>query len=890
MSNWPRLPRATTYAVGLAGIFLFTLGLTAATLIWNTQQTVLKDSEAQAQRFVDGAVTALNRSLLEVDLMLAGIDSELGLSARTTRQINVEQTAHVLYTRTQQKLTVREIALLDEKSRVIAASNADGSTLVASLPPGFVAGVLAEPVSTLVFSAPAVSFSSSDRVLYAARFIRLADGSKLLAIAELQVTLLSSILIQGVDISGLEVTLERSDGQLLASVPPQESLLGQVLANPLGAGQNASKVMRLPARLSGAPAIVVNRSLLYRDLLITASIPLDAALADWRTLRNVMLGMALLMALMTLGAAGFAAWDLNRLAQARRAIAQSKATLEQALESMVNGFLLIDAQYKVVSWNRRFLEMFPWHAKVVAPGVPIAVLLEQAAHSVLPNGSADEHAAWVAQRLGLLASANNTHEQMVSGGQVIEVTERRTPEGGVMIVYQNVTEIRKASAEIEQLAFFDPLTQLPNRRLLMDRLQQAMSSSVRSGRYGAILFMDLDNFKSLNDTQGHDVGDLLLQAVAQRLRTCVRQEDTVARLGGDEFVIMLDDLSEHSHEALVQAQRVGEKILEQLNQPYQLMEWTYRSTSSIGAAFFSPASLTASDLIKQADIAMYQAKSSGRNALCFFDPQMQADITARAQLEKDLSEALAHAQFELFYQPQVNLQGSVLGAEVLIRWHHPLRGLLLPGEFIQVAEECELIMPIGLWVLRTACEQLARWQGHALWNGLHLSVNVSARQFHQSDFVSQVATTLRETGARADLLKLELTESLVLANVEEAIAKMGELKALGVKFSVDDFGTGHSSLAYLTRLPLNQIKIDQSFVHNIGLQATDSIIVQTIIGMARNLGLEVIAEGVETRAQQDFLARHGCVLYQGYLYGRPAALAAFEALLGQAQQPLMSTA
>ena len=411
-----------------------------------------------------------------------------------------------------------------------------------------------------------------------------------------------------------------------------------------------------------------------------------------------------------------------------------------------------------------------------------------------------------------------------------------------------------------------------------------MAASVRSGQHGALLFLDLDHFKNLNDTMGHEVGDMLLRQVAQRLRTCVRREDTVARLGGDEFVVMLHELSTHSDEAAAHARRVGEKILRKLNLPYSLGGRSYHSTPSIGATLMGGALQPAADLLKQADIAMYQVKSQGRNALCFFDPQMQITISARAQLEGDLQQALAERQFLLHFQPQFHLDGHVIGAEALIRWQHPQRGLLGPGAFIGVAEESELIVPMGHWVLRTACEQLAAWQGDARYRHVQLSVNVSARQFRQRDFVARVVEVLRETGARPHLLKLELTESLVLDNVDDTIAKMGLLKTKGVRFSVDDFGTGYSSLAYLTRLPLDQLKIDQSFVHNLGVKHTDDVIVQTIIGMAGNLELDVIAEGVETQAQKDLLAQYGCLFFQGYLLGRPMPVAQLEALLQQAAQ------
>jgi diguanylate cyclase (GGDEF)-like protein len=379
---------------------------------------------------------------------------------------------------------------------------------------------------------------------------------------------------------------------------------------------------------------------------------------------------------------------------------------------------------------------------------------------------------------------------------------------------------------------------------------------------------------------GHDLGDLLLQQVGQRLQACVRGEDTVARLGGDEFVVMLLELSAHGLESVAMARRIAEKILARLNETYQLTTFTYQSTPSIGATLFLGTQQAPAELLKQADIAMYEVKDSGRNAMCFFDPQMQATISARVQLEQDLRAALTQGQFALYYQPQFERKGGVVGAEVLIRWHHPVRGLVPPLEFIPLAEESDLIISIGYWVLRTACQQLALWQQDISTRDLHLSVNVSARQFRQHTFATQVAEVIRETGINAQLLKLELTESVVLDNMDDTIAKMTELKTTGVRFSMDDFGTGYSSLAYLTRLPMDQLKIDQSFVRNIGIQHSDGVIVQTIIGMARNLALEVIAEGVETPAQHEFLARHGCYLYQGYLFGKPTPLAGFEALLG----------
>jgi diguanylate cyclase (GGDEF)-like protein len=431
------------------------------------------------------------------------------------------------------------------------------------------------------------------------------------------------------------------------------------------------------------------------------------------------------------------------------------------------------------------------------------------------------------------------------------------------------------------LAFYDPLTRLANRRLLMDRLQQALASSTRSGQEGALLFIDLDNFKTLNDTLGHDVGDLLLQQVAQRLLTCVREGDTVARLGGDEFVVLLEDLSDQPQQAAIHAKASGEKILAVLNQPYQLAQHDYHSTPSIGITLFADHQETLDELMKHADIAMYQSKKSGRNTLRFFDPTMQAAVESRAQMERWLEQALTLGQFSLYYQLQMEQGNHITGAEALLRWQHPERGLILPTEFIALAEETGQIVPIGLWVLETACQQLKIWQSDVAKQHLQLAVNVSARQLHQIDFVEQVVRILHHTGVNAHRLKLEITESQMLDNITDSIEKMQQLKALGVRFSMDDFGTGYSSLSSLRKLPINQLKIDQSFVRDIATNADDATIVQTIIAMANSLGMEVIAEGVETQQQHDFLAKHGCFNFQGYLFSQPLPVEAFEKLLSR---------
>ncbi|MFA6310876.1 MAG: EAL domain-containing protein [Sterolibacterium sp.] len=442
-------------------------------------------------------------------------------------------------------------------------------------------------------------------------------------------------------------------------------------------------------------------------------------------------------------------------------------------------------------------------------------------------------------------------------------------------VHFDISERKQAEKKINELAYFDQLTGLPNRTLLLDRLRQTMTASSRSGVYGALLFIDLDNFKTLNDTLGHDVGDLLLKRVAQRLTTCVRAGDTAARLGGDEFVVMLSSLSMSARDAATQTEVVGEKILAALNQTYQLKDVAYHNTPSVGATLFSGHQAEIEDLLKQAELAMYKAKASGRNALRFFDPDMELDVMRRAALEKDLREAVNCGQFLLHYQAQV-AGDRLTGAEVLVRWQHPRKGLVSPGEFIPLAEETGLILQLGNWVLETSCAQLAAWASRPGMDHLTIAVNVSARQFRNPDFVDQVSAILDDSGADPRKLKLELTESLLVSDVEEIVGKMFALRAKGVRFSLDDFGTGYSSLAYLKRLPLNQLKIDQSFVRDVLTDPNDASIAKTIIALAQNLGLGVIAEGVETEAQKDFLMASGCHAYQGYFFSRPLALQDFE--------------
>jgi len=443
--------------------------------------------------------------------------------------------------------------------------------------------------------------------------------------------------------------------------------------------------------------------------------------------------------------------------------------------------------------------------------------------------------------------------------------------------FTDISDRKAVEERIHNLAFYDPLTALPNRRLLMDRLEHALLTSTRSRQHGALLFLDLDHFKTLNDTQGHAIGDQLLIEIGKRLTGSVRDMDTVSRLGGDEFVVLIEGLGDEEAGAASQAERVAEKIHAHLNQPYALkgLEQGYHSSASIGLTLFSGQDTSLDTLFKQADMAMYQAKDAGRNAIRFFNPAMQAAIESRAAMETALRRGLEQDELHLYYQPQVDIRGTWIGAEALLRWLPPGRNPIPPDEFIPLAEETGLILPIGRRVLQAACAQLKAWAANPATRHLVLAVNVSARQFHQPDFVAGVAQILAESGAEPTRLKLELTESAVLGNVEEAIARMASLKALGIGLSLDDFGTGYSSLSYLKRLPVEQVKIDRSFVGDLTRDSNDVAIVRAILAMSDSLGLAVVAEGVETDQQFAFLIQYGCPLFQGYLFGRPMPAAEF---------------
>ncbi len=544
--------------------------------------------------------------------------------------------------------------------------------------------------------------------------------------------------------------------------------------------------------------------------------------------------------------------------------------------TIAEGIMILDGSGRLISVNPAFSKLTGYELADIAGQTPEDFLVVRQ----------DNDPSY--QELALSIDGSWTSEGVCkcSDGRVFNSLQQvcvvRDDEGNaIQFVHtiSDLTTIRATEKQLVYLAYHDSLTKLPNRRMFMDRLKHAMASGDRSGQHGALLFIDMDDFKTLNDTLGHDMGDLLLEEVARRLSSCVRECDTVARLGGDEFMVMLEQLSHISEEAAAQTEIVAKKIIAHLDEEYQLSVHDYRCTPSVGATLFLGNVQGIDELIKQADIAMYQSKKGGRNQLSFFDPSMQQSVIKRATLDAELHRALERQEFRLHFQIQVDAWRQSIGAEALIRWYHPELGIVPPNEFIPLAEETGLILPIGQWVLKTACQQIQAWQSNPKTRHLVLAVNISAKQIRQKNFCSTVLALVEKYQVPPHLLKLEITESVLLDDVEETIKTMLELNSVGIRFSMDDFGAGYSSLQYLKRLPLEQLKIDRSFVQDLENNSSDRTIVRTIITMAQSLNIDVIAEGVETEAQRELLQNKGCIHYQGYLFGKPVDIEQFNRFL-----------
>ncbi len=579
--------------------------------------------------------------------------------------------------------------------------------------------------------------------------------------------------------------------------------------------------------------------------------------------------------------------DIGKRKQIAEELRISEERFRLMFDRATDGIVILSESGKLLSVNAAFARMHGY-----TPDEMAALHLRDLDTPQTAQGLPEKLARILA---GEALSFEVTHYHKDGRELLLEVSSSLIVADGQRLIqafHRDITERKRADELVRELAYYDPLTRLANRMLLKDRLIQSMLAGQRSGNYGALMFLDLDNFKPLNDQHGHGAGDLLLAEAAKRLKSCVRQIDTVARFGGDEFVVLLDDLTSEKAQAHSHADQVAEKIRSLLAHPYVLplvagedgvpQSIQHHGSASIGVTLFLAQESTQESILIAADLAMYRAKDLGGNTVCFFDAQMQLEHMTQTVLRRDLRNGIVEQQFCLHYQAQLRGAGQITGAEALLRWQHPTRGWIAPTEFIATAEKTGLILPLGLWALEAACKQLALWGKRPEMAHLTIAVNVSARQFRNNDFVDQVLATVARTGANPHRLILELTDSFVMANLEDVVRKMSIARAQGISFALDDFGTGSSSLTFLKRLPLDQLKIDKSFVQNILIDPDDTAITKMVIDLANNMGLGVIAEGVETQAQRSYLAQMGCDQYQGYLHSRPLPIQDFEALLAQA--------
>ncbi|HEY0563062.1 MAG TPA: EAL domain-containing protein, partial [Methylophilus sp.] len=550
-----------------------------------------------------------------------------------------------------------------------------------------------------------------------------------------------------------------------------------------------------------------------------------------------------------------------------RHISEQASLLDKAQDAII----VRDMQHHIQFWNKGAERLYGWSQQEALGRSIVELLYIESSDYYAANTQLLETGEWKKE----VSQRRKNNSELFAEVHWTLVKDDKGQPLSVLCINTDVTERKIAAEKIQYLAFYDALTGLPNRLLLQDRLQHAIASSARSHKFGALLFIDIDNFKTINDTIGHAAGDLLLKQIGARFVGMTRQSDTVARLGGDEFIILLEELSPNPAEAAIQSQNFAEKLIRLFKTPFDLEQHLYHSSPSIGITLFVDEQQSVNELLKQADLAMYQAKAAGRNTLRFYDPDMQTSVSHRVQLENDLRVGVKKNEFILYYQPQFNHANVCIGAEALLRWQHGYT-MIPPNAFIPLAEETLLIIPIGEWVLKTACETLVRWQSMPALASMTLAVNISVNQFRQPDFVSRVKRILKRTGVNPAMLEFELTESLFAENIADIIQKMTALKKLGISFSLDDFGTGYSSLNYLKRLPLNQLKIDQSFVRDVLVDNHDASICRSIITLAHSLDLEVIAEGVEMLAQKEFLNQQGCHLYQGYYFSQPLPLVALE--------------
>lgn len=828
----------------------FILTVVAGTLyfLMRLREEVIASQMQMAELHARSLEDQLTQSLHVVDLSLSRVPGE---------QIDVSAALRLAP-------YIRSLSVLDQEGKILSSSNPENSGILVPVEDFFPE----QGADILRIGSSRNGRDWNDSEGDARRFIpAVREANDRLQMASLNPDYFLNEFLHRVDDKTGVVQLLRYDGELLISTDEEMLPDGKPVWRERLLAREFDTIDDV--RLGQRDYILSYRASRTYPLVIVVCLDRSVVLAGWRS--EALIYSVVVFAVL-LGIAGLSVFYYDRMAEAaeeRRKAERQLRLSASVYEASQDAFLITDEKACIISVNGAFTRITGYtlddvtgrNPKVLASGVHSSEFYAAMWTDILEKGY------WQGEIV-------NRRKDGSTYPEWLSITTVRD-QGRITHFIANFADItvRKAAEEkIRYLAYYDTLTDLPNRRLLYDRLSQALSTAQRQNSYGALLFIDLDHFKNLNDTRGHDTGDSLLQQVALRLSITIRAGDTVARIGGDEFVVLLEFLGEDESLAARRAEKIAGKIRLAIGSPYLLSGREYHCTPSIGIALFTPQQTAAETLLKRADVAMYQAKSAGRNTVRFFDPAMQGLIERRVTLENELRDALQNGQFILHYQPQVDRNGRSVGVEALVRWQHPDGRIIPPSEFIELAEETGLIVSLGNWVLETVVGRLREWADDPEKAHLSIAVNVSARQFRQPDFVEVVSGLVEGAGIDASLLRLELTESLLLENMEEAIATMTALKRRGVSFSLDDFGTGYSSLAYLKVLPLDELKVDQSFVRDMLFDEKNAAIARAIVSLGQNLGVTVIAEGVETDAQWQFLIDNGCHSFQGYLFGRPAEM------------------
>ncbi|KAA2236106.1 bifunctional diguanylate cyclase/phosphodiesterase [Salinarimonas soli] len=1002
MNKGRRLATSVTLVAGLLSVTL----LGGATLVLEkTWHTAHRSAEVSLERTARVVESTVNRQLLQVDIALASLPTLITALSRSNGDVTSEAANRLLRGLNFQAYAFRDILLVRPDGTVWASARPRPRSRALPINPGELS--TGPGTGAIAVNGPVRNPLTGEWALFLSRPVSLPGADTLLAVAEVPLSTLGTLLAEAGEAPGLRVMLERDDGTLLASLPHDELQIGKVQPAAIGRLSRDGTAVEVPGTPAGTPMIAAARPSLYKDITVALTLETATAMTDWKRDRDRLLAVVLLAEILVLASAGalHAAFRRQRRLERERAVASTR--LENAIEAMSDGFVMWDADDRLVTCNQKYRELYAVSAPVIQVGAHFEDVLRQgAALGQYPNIGSDVE-AWLDHMIGWHRESQGSMERLLPDGRWVLITERRTAsgeivgtrtditpiktalsdleaanerarhqnrlfdaalnnmshgllmadagrhvivcnrrfmelfglaeadvapgthvaevyraivargiweagtvddirrrqedltlaqrngtfktsdadgatlsitqrpmdDGGFVAIYEDVTEQQHAESRIRFLAHHDPLTRLPNRILFRSRLEEMLHASRTRGQGLALLYLDLDKFKDVNDTLGHPVGDALLEAVGNRLRACLGDSIIVARLGGDEFAVAC-----LSPDLPAEAARLGERIIASLSAPYGLDGRQVTVGVSVGIAMATPdIALDADTLLKNADMALYEAKASGRGVSRFFEPGIESKLYARLELERDLRAALAAEQFELAYQPVFDLVADrVCGFEALIRWPHPERGLVSPAEFIPLAEETELIGEIGAFVLNRACADAARLPGD-----VRIAVNLSPVQLRTDDIVDAVASALQRSGLDPRRLELEITESALLEDNERIATLLERLRGLGTRLVLDDFGTGYSSLSYLRRFPFDKIKIDQSFVREMTTRSNCVAIVGAVVGLADELGMTATAEGVETADQLDLVRQVGCLEAQGYLLGRPKPiLAAFELLRG----------